>query len=340
MTRPPDAWRAVGLVAVLLAAGLGSGAVGAAAADATPTGTPGCATDDGDSTLTARADIDASFVDRLTNDSLSDWDGGTLVRVGAAGDCSLFLDSGETATLTAASVDDTTGIATGSVDLGANGTLAFARGNTTALALSNDGPDYATSLAATAGVQRERIDVETGRFVDFAVRFGASETRVAVWPSDGSWDGDWDARFESNARGERQIRLTGRAFLDELAVGTETPEPTPTATPTSDLGPGTSDDDFDGPTFPDDPSRFDGGDQEPDDPTAEAALFGLLFLVFGGVGVVYPRPVARFGEQLDAIGSTTSMDEVEPTDWNVVLTRVVSVVFVLFGLGLLWLALA
>jgi hypothetical protein len=338
--RPPDAWRAGALVALLLAVSFGTGAVGAAAADATPTGTPGCATDDGDSTLTARASIDASFVDRVTNDSLADWDGGTLVPVGASGDCSLFLGDGETATLTAASVDGTTGVATGSVDLGGNGTLAFVSDSATDIVLRNDGPDYAASLVASAGDRRERIDVETGRFLDFVVRFDDNETRVAVWASDGSWDGDWDARFESTAREERQIRLTGRGFLDELAVGTETPDPTPTATPTAGAGTDGDEDDFDGPTFPDDPSSFDGGDQEPDDPTAEAALFGLLFLVFGGVGVVYPRPVARFGEQLDAIGSTTSMDEVEPTDWNVVLTRVVSVVFVLFGLGLLWLALA
>jgi len=56
---------------------------------------------------------------------------------------------------------------------------------------------------------------------------------------------------------------------------------------------------------------------------------------FAGSGFLLaarPYRVARLGERLDAIGSRRSWNSVEPTDWNVRLTRAVGVGFALFGL--------
>jgi hypothetical protein len=60
---------------------------------------------------------------------------------------------------------------------------------------------------------------------------------------------------------------------------------------------------------------------------------GLLLVAFGLLGAVWPYKVTRFGEQMDAIGSKRSLSDVEPADWNVMLTRIVGGVCILFGLG-------
>ncbi|MFC7131720.1 MULTISPECIES: hypothetical protein [Salinibaculum] len=335
MSRPPHERRALAVVVVVVAIAAVA-TVATAASASTPTGAPSCGSDDADSTLTSRAGLDASYTDRLTNDSLSDWDGGRVVRVGASGDCSLYVGPTETATLRAALVDGTDGIATGTVDLGPNGTVAFVDGNRTALGVANPGPTYGTELLVTGDGRGERVTVGTGGFVDFLVRFAGNDTRVAVWPADQPWDGDWDVRVEASTAGDHRLRLQGEASLNELAVGTERPEPTPTATPTP-TDPD-DDDDFPGADFPSEPG--DGPvESEPAGPGGGAVLVGLFCLVFGGVGTVYPRPVARLGEQLDAIGSTTPLHEVEPAEWNVLLTRVVSVILALLGGWILFLAL-
>ncbi|QLH85111.1 hypothetical protein HZS54_25945 [Halosimplex pelagicum] len=64
-------------------------------------------------------------------------------------------------------------------------------------------------------------------------------------------------------------------------------------------------------------------------------FLGFLFAVFGGLGVRYARPLARFNEQMDAIGSTTPASEVEPAEWNVTFTKLLSACFLLLGLGLI-----
>lgn len=316
-----------------MAAGLvAAAASGAAAATTpTPTGAPSCSADDADSTLTSRARIDAAFVDRLTNDSLADWDGGRLVRVGAAGDCSLFVAATETATLQSARINRSNAIVTGAVDLGANGTLSLVDDRRGALTISNPGPDYGTSLVVAAGDRSERVPVATGRFLEFVIRFEGDQTDVALWPADESWDGDWDVRLETGEVGDRRLRLVGEVSLDELAVGTERPTPTVTPTVTE------TEDDFPGADVPDDGEFADPSDRS--DGGGDVAFVGLLFVLFGGVGALFPRAVARFGEQMDAIGSTTPADEVEPAEWNVVLTRILSAVFAAVGLGLLVLVL-
>ena len=63
-------------------------------------------------------------------------------------------------------------------------------------------------------------------------------------------------------------------------------------------------------------------------------VFGTLIIAFGLLGAVWPYRVARFEEQIDAIGSKRSWDEVEPTGWKVMLTRVIGVVVVLIGVAI------
>ena len=62
-------------------------------------------------------------------------------------------------------------------------------------------------------------------------------------------------------------------------------------------------------------------------------VLGALIVAFGLVNVVWPYKVARFEEQLDAIGSKRSWDEVEPAEWKVTLTRGIGVVIALFGVA-------
>ena len=60
-------------------------------------------------------------------------------------------------------------------------------------------------------------------------------------------------------------------------------------------------------------------------------VLGALVVAFGLVNAVWPHRVAHFEEQLDAIGSKRSWDEVEPAEWKVTLTRGIGVVIALFG---------
>lgn len=61
-------------------------------------------------------------------------------------------------------------------------------------------------------------------------------------------------------------------------------------------------------------------------------ILGAFMLVAGGLGVVYPYKIAWFGEIIDAIGSTRSLDAVEPAGWKVSLTRITSSILALVGL--------
>ncbi len=65
-------------------------------------------------------------------------------------------------------------------------------------------------------------------------------------------------------------------------------------------------------------------------------LLGTLLIGFGLLGAVRPRTVARFEEQLDAIGSKRSWDEVKPAEWKVLLTRGAGIFLVLFGVFVLF----
>ncbi|MFW5939707.1 MAG: hypothetical protein ACOCSD_04145 [Halolamina sp.] len=60
-------------------------------------------------------------------------------------------------------------------------------------------------------------------------------------------------------------------------------------------------------------------------------LFGLLAVGIGGALYRFARPLARFNEQIDAIGSTTPTEEVEPAVWKVVLYRLFALLFTVSG---------
>lgn len=61
---------------------------------------------------------------------------------------------------------------------------------------------------------------------------------------------------------------------------------------------------------------------------------GIVVAALGVPALVWPYRVSRLGERMDAIGSTRRASEVEPADWNVLLTRIVGAAFVLFGVGI------
>lgn len=69
-------------------------------------------------------------------------------------------------------------------------------------------------------------------------------------------------------------------------------------------------------------------------------LVGLVVLVLSGYGAIHPHKSATFLEQIDAIGSKRRYADVEPANWNVILTRITSLlmaiasgVFVILMLG-------
>ena len=57
-------------------------------------------------------------------------------------------------------------------------------------------------------------------------------------------------------------------------------------------------------------------------------------ILLGSVITSFAYPLTRFNEQVDAIGSTTPAEEVEPAMWNVMLTRLLGIA--LAGGGVLW----
>lgn len=53
----------------------------------------------------------------------------------------------------------------------------------------------------------------------------------------------------------------------------------------------------------------------------EMLLAGVFFFVLGLPALIWPYESAKLGEQLDAIGSSRRMAEVEPAGWKVSLTK-------------------
>lgn len=53
-------------------------------------------------------------------------------------------------------------------------------------------------------------------------------------------------------------------------------------------------------------------------------VVGVVLLAVGGAGVRYSYRLSRFDEQLDAIGSTRSVGDVEPAAWKVLATKAVA----------------
>lgn len=296
-----------------------------------------------------------TYADSLDNGSLEDWTNGQIVRVGASGDCSLAVTDGESSTLTATAVNGSRGVVTGVVDLGSNGSLRLIEGNGSApstathgsgtvaniseptesdassIVIANRGPDYGNTIEIVTGTRSERLSLSTGRFFEFAIRQDNGTVQVAVWDADDRWDREWDRRFENTTvDGNWRLTLDGRAFLDGIAVGVDEPnEPTTAETATT-----TTEDTW--PYFEDEPDTGTNPDQGSD--SSGTVLGGIVLLALGAIEVRYARQLTRFGEQLDAIGSTTRASEVEPAEWNVWLTKIFGMVIAGVGLVLIGLA--
>ncbi|ELZ73694.1 hypothetical protein C457_00365 [Haloferax prahovense DSM 18310] len=65
-------------------------------------------------------------------------------------------------------------------------------------------------------------------------------------------------------------------------------------------------------------------------------LVAAVFLAVGLPAAAFPSRVSKLGERVDAIGSKTSKDEVEPAEWNVTLTRFVGVFTSALGVAYLF----
>ncbi|SEL90569.1 hypothetical protein [Haloferax larsenii] len=64
----------------------------------------------------------------------------------------------------------------------------------------------------------------------------------------------------------------------------------------------------------------------------QSILFGVLSVGGGLLSYRYAYRLTKLGEQFDSIGSQTRWHEVEPTDWNVLLTKLFGLFFVAMGL--------
>lgn len=262
-------------------------------------------------------------------ESPGNWTAGRIAQIGATGDCSLVVTDDETATLPTAKLASD-GVFTALVDFERNGSLRFAADNAT-VALTNDGPAYSTTLTLAAGGNETTLSAPDGRFVAVALLRNGTTARVAVWEAGQPFDGVWDARVEGLADADWRLTAHGRVALDGVALGSVDPAPpeTPTPTPTEDQNDGPF-----GEEFPEAPGRDETPQQQDDDGTL--VFFGLLLAGFGALNTRYAYEFAKFGEQMDAIGSKTRSSEVEPADWNVALSKIGGIVMVLIGLWLIW----
>lgn len=60
-------------------------------------------------------------------------------------------------------------------------------------------------------------------------------------------------------------------------------------------------------------------------------IFGGFLILIGLPQVIWSYKIARFGEQIDSIGSRRSWDSVEPTWWRVGLTKLVGIGMIIIG---------
>jgi hypothetical protein len=285
----------------------------------------------------------------LGGDTAADWTGGTVLSIGATGDCSLAVTNGSAA-LTATAVDGERGVIRATVDVGEGGAIRAVAddGTNASVALENVGRENGAAVAvvvrrANGTTARTNLTAPSGRFVDLTMRWTDGTVRVAVREAAvRTPPGEWDTTVATGTTNATwTVGLRSRAYLDEVAVGTREP-PTPTSMSTSTPT-----------TETDDDSEFDfpspGGASGPEDRPAEGTdrgdsssglVMGPIFAL-GGAGIYrYAYGITRFQEQLDAIGSTTRSAEVEPADWNVALTKGIGVLFAAIGVGWLLTALS
>ncbi|MXR53085.1 hypothetical protein GRX03_15920 [Halovenus sp. WSH3] len=354
MVRPLPLQRVLGLCLCLSVLAIASlSVVPTAGATTTPANAQvdPCLSDSYDPEL-SEPDWETEFTDPIENGSLANWDGGRLARVGSDRGCSLAVLDEESTQLTAANVSVGHDVVTGRLDLGSNGTFELVEAgtgasngtatesgaNATVLRISNTGPDYSNTVAVSAGNASENVTLTTGRFFGFAAIRDNGTVRVKLWRAGDDPPGDWDLTAENaTTDGQLMLRMDGRAFLDAVAIGAVEPQTPPDSGEDGEEDPFGSESPSDSlPEVPDDTTTPTYTTET--DGTAGRFIFGLFLIVVGGIDVAYARPLARFGEQIDAIGSTRSWSEVEPAEWKVWLTKVGGGVAIFVGVVLVLVA--
>lgn len=300
-----------------------------ATAGAQSTPEPVC-TDETDSV--AMDDVDAlAFTDGFEDGSTANWTDGEVLPIGDEGRCSLGVVDGTNATLTRP-VDASTEAVVGSLDLGTGGAVRLVgpNGSDGAVILRNSGRanDRGVELLVrneSGGIEAQRsLSTRSGRFFEFRLRWHPNGT---VWLTLDSISSTAPAVREvdldtATTPDQYHVELTADAYLDRIGV----------VRPTSDeTAPEDGGDEYPG-SGAQPGSNYDARPPADDsDGTDGSGGIGFIMLLFGLPGALAPYKVARFGEQLDAIGSKTRSRDVEPADWNVLLTRVVGIGMTLVG---------
>lgn len=318
---------------------------------------PACSVDDEHPDM---PDTDAAYhyIDGLETASTTNWTAGETLRIGADGDCSLGVRANDTATLTAATVNTSQGTVTGVVDVGRGGAFRVVerpdRNITASVSIRNVGRensdriDMVSTNESGAVVTSERVTAPTGRFFVVEIQWYPNGTaQVALWDTDRQRQQRVTRTVSTSAETTSwQVQLDGRAYLDEIAVGSHNTEPADTgeadngeadtedseqsaATPVQTTASAAQSDETGTPeTF-----SYNVGPEDGESEDTQSGLFlGPLIAIGGALMYRYAYGITKFNEQLDAIGSTTRSGEVKPADWNVMLTRVVGAAGSIFGL--------
>jgi hypothetical protein len=327
---------------------------GSAVADRLPTANEcdGAAGSDGEID-DREANIVYGYVHGFEDGRLEQWTDGSIRRFGAYGDCTLSIRDGTTR-LTGTQLDASTGALRATIDLGRGGAFVLSPddGSDVSIAVENVGYENNDTVRvvttdATGSSDQFQLTAPSGRFFDLRLQFTAEDTaRLALseigvgYPDETDWE-----PIELSPQNESwTITLESRAYLDEIAVGDrdvdDTEERSEPATDGEESTDGFSGDQFDG--SDDDPSGIDTPTNFPNSQTHDGSgrrsavglFFGPLLAVWGAAMSKYAYEFSKFGEQLDAIGSSTSANEVEPAGWNVALTRIFGILLSIGGV--LW----
>ena len=288
------------------------------------------------------------YLDGLGAASTTNWTAGETLRIGADGDCSLGVSNNATATLTTTTVNASQGTVTGVVDVGRGGAFRVVerpeQNITASVSIqnvgreNNDRVDIVSTNESGTVVASERVTAPTGRFFVVEIRWYPNGTaQVALWDTDQQRRQRVTRTVSTSAENTSwQVQLDGRAYLDEIAVGSHDTEPADTgdseqsaASPVQTTASTAQDDETGTPeTFS---YNIESEDRESEDPQS-GLLFGPLIAIGGALMYRYAYGVTKFNEQLDAVGSTTRSGEVEPADWNVTLTKLTGAAGSIFGL--------
>jgi hypothetical protein len=282
-------------------------------------------------------DWEQTYADGADEDSLSDWTADRLAQVGPDGGCSLAVLDGNRTRLTAATINGTRGVVTGTVDLGANGSFELSDGRQAStvpvVRISNSGPDFASTIVVSTVNDSRTVSLPTERFFEFAVVRTNGTTTVSIWDVSSGFETRQQVRFENTtATGRLDLRLDGRAFLAEIATGFVRPDQSQTD-PGDETGSedGPSDDESDDAFEEQFPEQSQPDQRERASGQGASLGWGIVFFFLGAFEYYYARPLADFSEKIDAIGSTTPSGEVEAAAWKFRLTQIGGLLFCLLG---------